>query len=191
MTQEHEAYFAYLSRRSRMGGLYRRYWLYPAICRRLSGRVLDVGCGIGDLLRYRPNTVGVDVNPSTVAFCRSSGFDARVMQVDVLPFEPQEFDGVVLDNVLEHIARPHQLLVEIRRVLRKEGALVVGVPGKRGFAADPDHKVFYNELKLKATLREAGFTMQSTFRRPIPIDALSNRLRTYCFYGVFVQHDDE
>lgn len=189
MRPEHEQYFDYLRQRSRLGHWYRRHWLYPAICRHLHGRVLDVGCGIGDMLRFRPNTVGVDINPATVAYCREQGLDARPMDVDQLPFGMAEFDGVTLDNVLEHITSPMPLLGEVRRVLRADGTVVIGVPGPRGFAADPDHKIYYDEALLRDTLARAGFTWRRTLRMPLPIDALGAKLRSYCLYGVFKPTD--
>ncbi len=137
-----EQYYRYLRQRSRLGLFYRRFWLYPHLNRHLSGHALDVGCGIGDFLSYRKGTVGVDINPSTVEWCRSHGLDAQLMATDVLHFDDNIFDSAVLDNVLEHLSAPMPLLREIHRVLRPDGTLVVGVPGKRGYATDPDHKIF-------------------------------------------------
>ena len=77
--KDYEGYFKYLKKRSRLGYLYRRFWLYPFICRHLQGRAIDIGCGIGDMVAYRPNTTGVDVNPSTVEYCREMGLDVVEM----------------------------------------------------------------------------------------------------------------
>jgi ubiquinone/menaquinone biosynthesis C-methylase UbiE len=63
-----QVYFEYLMRRSFLGDLYRRYVLYPRLNLHLNGKVLDVGCGIGDMLSYRKNTVGLDVNPLECRF---------------------------------------------------------------------------------------------------------------------------
>ena len=60
---DYQDYFNYLRGRSRLGLLYRKYWLYPRLNKYLYGDVLDVGCGVGDLLSFRPSTIGVDVNP--------------------------------------------------------------------------------------------------------------------------------
>ena len=134
-------YFDYLLHRSLSGLLYRKYWLYPKLVRHLSGQVLDVGCGIGDFIAYRPNTVGVDVNTSAVAWCRSRGLDVRLMDSDNLLFDDASFDGVMLDNVLEHLPDPSKLLSEIRRVLTSGGHVIVGVPGTFGYTCDADHKI--------------------------------------------------
>ena len=69
-----------------------------------------MGCGIGDLVRYRPNTVGVDINPYTVKSCKSNGLDVKLMEVDSLPFDDKLFESVILDNVLEHIEKPFKII---------------------------------------------------------------------------------
>ena len=183
---EHNEYFEYLTHRSRLGALYRTRWLYPRLARRLKGRTLDIGCGIGDMLMYRTNTVGVDINPHTVAFCNARGASAVLMQPDALPFANGEFASVLMDNVLEHIARPESVLSEVRRVLQPSGRLLVGVPGSRGWASDPDHKVFYDEEKLRACMAAAGFGSVECFYTPLWRSAwLDRRLRQYCLYGLF------
>jgi len=162
-----EQYFRYLKTRSQLALLYRRWWLYPRLARRLRGRTLDIGCGVGDLLAYRPNTVGVDVNSYAVRHCRALGLDAHQMQPDVLPFADGSFDSAVLDNVLEHIVFPNPLLAEVRRVVRADGTLIVGVPGIRGWKCDADHKVFYGEAELRARIESAGFRWIDTFFSPL------------------------
>lgn len=182
---ENEQYFEYLKGRSRLGLWYRRYWLYPKLCKHIRGRTLDLGCGIGDFLRYRVGTVGVDINPSTVEWCKQQGLNAYHMHNDLLPFEEASFDSVVLDNVLEHLSKPQPLLNEIFRVLRQSGILVIGVPGKRGFASDSDHKVFYDEALLASTLKDARFSLLRVFHMPLRSSLLGERMRQYCVYGVF------
>jgi SAM-dependent methyltransferase len=182
---DHAAYFAYLKTRSWRAKLYRRFFLYPLLNRHISGAALDVGCGLGDLLRHRPNTVGADVNPHSVDYCRRSGLEAHLIEDGRLPFAAHSFDTVVLDNVLEHVPRPQTLLDEIGRVLKRGGTVVIGVPGERGFASDPDHKVFYDESSLISTLKTAGFESDRMFHVPCRARLLSRLLRQYCVYGVF------
>lgn len=183
---QHEDYFQYLKNRSRLGLAYRNYWLYPRLCRYLTGKVLDIGCGLGDFLRYRPDTVGVDINPDTISWCNSQGLRAELMQDGMLPFADNTFDAAVLDNVLEHIAKPEALLAEIKRVVKTGGVLLVGVPGTKGYASDADHKMFYTEEDLAEKITALGFTHQKTFHMPFKFDRLEKYMRQYCIYGVFV-----
>ena len=182
----HNQYFKYLMHRSSLGKFYRKYWLYPRLCRRLKGRTLDIGCGIGDMLAFRPHTVGVDINRHAVDFCSERGFEAHLMELDVLPFRDSSFESALLDNVLEHIPEPDSLLEEVYRILLPGGRLLVGVPGILGWKSDLDHKVFYDELKISECVEKHGFLHINTFHTPICRSSwLSNRLRQYCIYSVF------
>jgi SAM-dependent methyltransferase len=178
-------YFDYLLQRSTLAWIYRKYWVYPRLCRSLTGKVLDVGCGIGDLLAFRENTIGVDINPRAVAWCRENGYKAELMRPDNLPFPTAEFDGVVIDNVLEHIADPKPLLAEVQRVLKPTGHVLIGVPGKRGYVSDPDHKVYYDAASLVATLDADRFVLKQMFFTPFKSAWLDTYMRQYCVYGVY------
>lgn len=180
-----EDYNAYLLQRSSLGLIYRTYVLYPRIAPYLKGRTLDVGCGIGDMLRFRAGTIGVDINPRNVAYCQKQGLEAHVMGPDVLPFPAHSFESLILDNVLEHIADPGPLLAEIHRVLQPGGTFVVGVPGIRGYASDADHKVFYDEASLMATVAGSGFALRETRHTPMRSRWLDKNMRQYCVYEIF------
>jgi len=178
-------YRDYLKSRSKLGLIYRRFWLYPAVDRYLSGKTLDVGCGIGDFLKFRPNTFGVDVNPTLVDWCRAQGLDAELVMDDHMSFNDKSFESVIMDNVLEHVVDPHDLLSEVHRVLMTSGNLIVGVPGKKGFLHDPDHKVFYNACQLKDAICRAGFEMMKVIHMPFKCKYFDKFLRQYCIYGIF------
>ena len=181
-----QTYFEYLRGRSRLGELYRKYVLYPRLVRRLHGRLLDIGCGIGDMLAFRRDSVGVDVNERTVEFCLERGLDARLMHSDILPFEAQSFDSVLMDNVLEHIEKPTRLLGEIARVLRPHGRLLAGVPGAHGWDSDPDHKVRYDERNLVDVIGRSGFRLAEIFHTPLWRSSwLDHHMRQYCVYAAF------
>ena len=184
MKTKNQQYFEYLQGRSCIGGLYRKYFLYPRLNRYLKGRMLDVGCGIGDMLVFRPNSIGVDINQLDVEYCRQRGCIAYEMPIDKLPFEDGCFDSVLLDNVLEHLADPFPLLTEIKRVMRRDAVLLIGVPGVKGQAADPDHKVFYNEDALTRLADKLGFNVNVMLHSPLwKSDYLSRKVRQYCIYS--------
>ncbi len=190
MTSNNNEYFEYLQRRSRLGAIYRKYLLYPRLSRRLDGRTLDLGCGIGDMLAYRRNTVGVDINPHTVAFCNARGTQAYLMTPDTLPFNVMEFSSVLMDNVLEHLAEPVPLLTEVRRVLSAKGRLLIGVPGIKGFNSDSDHKIRYDNRSLLNLVEPLGFRHLETFHTPLfQSDWLDRNIRQYCIYACFERDD--
>ncbi len=100
-----------------------------------AGTLLDVACGRGVLLRLlrerMPGThlVGVDIASPSVELTRSAGFEAHVADVSkTLPFSDGEFDVVVFGEVIEHLVDPDAALVEISRVLKPDGTLVLTTP---------------------------------------------------------------
>jgi len=179
-------YFEYLKRRSFLGRLYRNHIAYPKLSKRLNGLTLDIGCGIGDMLAFRKNTIGTDINPLLVEFCQKNGHQVFQMEFNKLPFKDGMFDTVLLDNVLEHIQDPSLLLLEVKRVLRKGGLFIVGVPGKLGYQLDADHKIFYDEMSLVRLLTSHSFTQTSFFGIPFLSGLLSKKMSQYCVYGVFL-----
>jgi SAM-dependent methyltransferase len=93
-------------------------------------RLLDVGCGGAWLGDHFDDYTGIDVSPEAVEAARSRGRQVLLVDGDEpLPFDEANFDGVVLKDVLEHVADPVALVREVRRVLQ---------PGGRVFASSPD-----------------------------------------------------
>ena len=183
MQSNKQKYFVYLSKRSFLGKCYRNFILYPRLNVYLRGKVLDIGCGIGDMLSYRKNIIGLDVNPLNIDFCKKRQLEAYVMKPDVIPFGDKTFDSVLLDNVLEHIEKPSLLFKEMKRVLKADGILLIGVPGIKGYQSDDDHKVFYDEKKLYALALKNRFNVNRFFYTPlIKSKFLSKHLRQYCIY---------
>jgi SAM-dependent methyltransferase len=176
-------YSEYLKTRSWKASLYRRFWLYPRLRAQLPGRVLDVGCGIGDFLSFHGNAVGVDVNPALVEHCVKRGLQASVVRDGQYPFDAGSFDGISLDNVLEHLHDPTPTVREVRRLLRSGGRFLIGVPGKRGYSADPDHKRYYELKDLERVLAAEGFVLLKHFYTPLP--GLQDKVRQGCLYALF------
>lgn len=99
-----------------------------------ASRVLDVGCGTGELLRrVRANVpdavlAGLDPVPEMLDVARdklSGRADLRVGYADRLPWNAGTFDVVVSCNMFHYISEPLTALREMARVLRPTGALVL------------------------------------------------------------------
>jgi ubiquinone/menaquinone biosynthesis C-methylase UbiE len=121
---------------------------YEALADRIaadrSGRVLDWGCGWGQvtaLLRER----GVDAQPFDYRPDEPAPGEARLERFPdivcrfspdpvTLPFPNESFDAVLSCGVLEHVQDPDASLEELRRVLRPRGRLYVAkLPNRRSY----------------------------------------------------------
>jgi SAM-dependent methyltransferase len=136
------------------------------------GRVLDLGCGTGDLARAADaaglRVTACDISPEMLLRAASgdrsqtgpggsggaglSGSGGAVDWVRLdpqwrrLPFESAAFDAVVAASVLEYVERPVDVLSECARVLRPAGIVLCTVP-------DPTHPVRWLEWLASAVAR--------------------------------------
>jgi SAM-dependent methyltransferase len=101
---------------------------------RVEGRWLDVGCGAGDYaarLAERGCDVVVGVDPQLrPPLALGTGAVFAEALSEGLPFPAGTFDGLLLNEVLEHVAYEQRTLQEARRVLKGDGHLVVFSPNR-------------------------------------------------------------
>lgn len=93
-------------------------------------RVLEVGCGWGELAEWVARETGAevvatDLSPRMVELALGRGVDALVADVQALPFAEAEFDLVIAAWMLYHVPDLALGLDEIARVLEPGGTLVV------------------------------------------------------------------
>ena len=188
---KHEQYFQYLRSISTVGRLYKRLWSSPILflCGRVYGpRLIEVGSGTGaGILGAFPSSVtGLEINRQAVAYTHSLGLKAELIEEGApFPLPDAYCDACVLDNVLEHIDDPTQIIGECWRVTKPKGGLVIAVPGIRGFARDPDHKAFYGSTELGSL--DMRWKMTISFSLPLLVKStwLSRSMRQYCTVAAY------
>lgn len=107
---------------------------------RKARNVLDIGCGHGALSRSLAAKgfamTGIDPDEDAVKAARKAVPNARFERAtaEALPFADGTFDAAIFLNALHHVpeALMRQALAETRRVLTKDGALIVVEPLARG-----------------------------------------------------------
>ncbi len=96
------------------------------------GQLLDVGCGSGwlsYLLACRGFEVGgIDLDPSAFETPARPNLRFRQGNATAIPFAAEHFDVVIANTVLEHIAEPDRVLLEMARVLKPGGLLFITGP---------------------------------------------------------------
>ncbi len=180
-------YHNYLKSRSLLGYFYRNFFLYPILKKNLKGLTLDFGCGLGSFLEFRSNTIGVDINPFNIDFCNKKSLKAFHIKKNHLPFNDAFFDSILIDNVLEHIEYPDQIMRKLTKSLKKNGYLLIGVPGVKGFNSDNDHKIFYDQSALKNFVLPFGYKFVRSFHLPFYSKILNKHMKQYCLYMKFAR----
>jgi SAM-dependent methyltransferase len=142
-----------------------------------AGRVLDVGCGRGDLGTWLTQrgwlVVGVEPSARACAVARSRGIDARTGTLEEVELESRAYDAVIFRQSLEHVAEPLGDLRRARQALRDGGVAIVSVPNfgcwqSRRFGACwfhldvPRHRFHFNAECLRTLLVRAGFARVET-----------------------------
>lgn len=138
-------------------------------------RVLDLGCGQGDLTAVLAGTgaraVGIEVAGAAVrrARARHPELTFEFAPIDgALPAADGAFDVVWASEVIEHVADTARWLSEVRRVLVPRGRLLLTTPnhGRLALAlggierySEPlgDHLHLYTARSLTDVLTEFGF----------------------------------
>jgi len=96
------------------------------------GRLLDVGCGRGELLysakKYGWGVLGIDVSEDFVSYAKSR-FDVPVIVGNLKDsvLQREKFDAITLVSVLQHSYDPADLLINANRVLKDGGVLFIEV----------------------------------------------------------------
>ncbi|WP_309134373.1 class I SAM-dependent methyltransferase [Cellulomonas sp.] len=141
---------AALSRASRVTADLQAAAYADALATHASGHLLDLGCGTVPaygMFRDRVDRI------TCVDWADSPHPGVHVDHVadlrEPLPLPDEQYDTVLLTDVLEHMPYPDALFAELRRVLRPRGRLVVGVPFLYGLHEEPHDHHRYTEHRLR------------------------------------------
>lgn len=150
---------------------------------------LDAGCGTGPLARFLSEyqgcrVLGVDASEAMISHCTphpNTEF-RQIGDIGETGLPDAGFDGVLCSSVLEYVSEPSAALVELRRVLKQDGVLLVSVPNSDPIAWFPivsahwltkylgpwrmcryldivKHR--YSELSFRRLLDDCGFRVEA------------------------------
>lgn len=144
-----------------------------------SGKILDVGCGNGNLFKMLPENkyelFGVDFSENMILEAKNSCKGKATFSVadaERLPFKDNTFNIVVCNASFHHYIHPDAVLSEMRRVLKKGGQLLIGDPyiptGLRSvmnvmlrFSDSGDYHI-YGVSEMENLLKENGLSPLSS-----------------------------
>ena len=153
------------------------------------GKVLDVGCGPGFLLRqFRDRgweAHGTEFSETAAAHAREAlHLPVRVGDLRELGFESGSFDAVTMWHVLEHMIAPESTIAEAARLLRPGGVFLCATPNfgsaearitrDKWFHLDVPRHVNHFSADVLARLMEShGFAVERASYVALEYDAFS------------------
>ena len=161
-------------------------------------KILDMGCGLGHFLYFLRkqgyvNVKGIDLNKKNIEHCKKMRLG--VVQEDIFDYlknSKENFDIIVLNDVIEHIEKDKilKLFNIAREMLNKGGKVLIKTPncnspyGLAGFFSDFTHQTAFTEKSLGqlAMISNFGnFKVENLYIYPnIPvIDSM-----TFIFYNI-------
>src|SRR5687767_2692362 len=111
-------YFEYLQHRGRLRRIIRRIYLWD-IQSYCSGKTIDFGCGVGELLSMLPKgSIGFEVNEVAVNYCKSQGLNVNLYEpekdnYEFTMIEKASYDCFTMNHVLEHLENPDEVIAKI------------------------------------------------------------------------------
>lgn len=166
------------------------YWLYDLVSkynigRKLnhikeyhpSGKLLDLGCGLGYFLNgvKKDNTfdcVGADVSNEAIKYVKDN-FGISVENEDALNnFKDDSFDVITQWHVMEHVHKLEERMLFLKRVLKENGTMFIAVPNAGSFDANhyksywdgydvPRHIYHFTRSSFSLLMDKHGFEVVS------------------------------
>lgn len=134
------------------------------------GRLLEVGCSTGEMLAAASDSFdvfGVEADVASSRVASQRGLHCFNGALADAHFACDSFDAAALYHVIEHFPSPRAEMVELQRILKPKGWLVIETPnianlwfrllGARWRQFIPDHIFFFTPQTLTKLCEETGF----------------------------------
>jgi SAM-dependent methyltransferase len=140
-------------------------------------KVLDIGCGFGETLGYHKtrgcDVYGVEADENVKRVAEKYNYNVHIGLFDPEKYPSSYFDYVTLDQVLEHVQNPVEVLQGVAQILKPGGMAILSVPNAHGWGARlfrrrwinwhvPYHMQFYSTQSMRLALEKVGLELEQT-----------------------------
>jgi len=138
--------------------------------------ILDIGCGTGEFLAYCQkkgmNVTGIEPDKKAKEFATAM-HHLEIWDENVLDKASPAFDIVTLWHSLEHVSDINKRFLQIRRVLKPGGTVIIAVPNSDSYDAElfgefwaaydlPRHLYHFNQDTFNFIARKFEFSLVKT-----------------------------
>lgn len=124
----------------------------------VKGRLIDLGCGKVPLFEAYKNYVTENICVDWMNTLNEDGYlDLECDLNKRLPFNDDDFDTIILSDVLEHIPNPEEFWLEMSRILTRNGKVLINTPFYYCLHETPHDYYRYTEYALRRFAELSGF----------------------------------
>jgi len=116
-------------------------------------KILDIGCGDGVLLylisqKNKSLLTGIDLDQDSLKIATTK-VKAKFIKASAykLPVKSSSYDYVLASEIIEHLDQPKKMLIEIKRVLKPKGIVIITTPVK--LFQKPEDSLHVQEFTVK------------------------------------------
>jgi SAM-dependent methyltransferase len=130
------------------------------ISQHASGLLLDLGCGNVPLYGiYKDKVIDNICIDWSNTLHKNIYLDYEVNLNTIIPLDSEQFDTILVTDVLEHIAKPELLMSEIKRLLKPNGKIILTVPFLYWLHEQPYDYFRYTEFALRMFCQQNNLTI--------------------------------
>jgi len=132
--------------------------------------ILEIGCGGGGILHpfklLGHDVTGIDISDKWINFAKDNyGVDVYKKDIASLVQEGREYDLIILSHILEHVPNPVDMLLEAKKLLKKNGIMYLETPDVRGIDLKngldnffcESHLYYFSPVTLAFVTNKAGY----------------------------------
>lgn len=154
------------------------YWMYQTINPHCKGRILEIGCGIGNISQFfianKQEIVLSDLRDNYLEIVKNK-FNHEVLKIDLVDIDFDTkyasligtFDTVFALNVVEHIKDDCKAIENCKKLLKSQGHLIILVPAYQAlfnnFDVELEHYRRYTHKSLKQLIKANQLNIIKTF----------------------------
>ncbi len=141
-------------------------YLAKKFLKKVNGKLLDVGCGRGDMLRafkeINFEVYGIDLSKEAIEMCHPINVQNINLENENFNYSEKNFDVIFSKSLIEHLDNPINFMTSCKKLLSEDGSLIVMTPSWMHhcwgpFYLDHTHKTPFTLQSLRDIANLSGF----------------------------------
>jgi SAM-dependent methyltransferase len=156
------------------------FWMYKQIRPYISGKVIEIGSGIGNISKYILDDFQTTLSDNNQTYCsylfdqfksHKNFTDIRLLDVtneaDFSDSKSEKYDTVILLNVIEHIGNDQKALESLSKLLSEKGRIIILTPANpwlySKFDQELGHFRRYTHSSVSKLVTQSGLCLYKSF----------------------------